>query len=302
MKNGKLRKIQIVLVAILYALACIAGYHCNQARREPITRKAVALFDGLLMLGALIAAFYIIRRIAVLVRGWERSGVIVGTRAGARAAGKSRAKSGGKAGKAASDAGGKAGKTAADAGGKAGKRQSKTGAKSGAIAAGKSRGFKPGSLYMLFEKHGKLKLFLVMFAIGMVFTCAKYPGIESGGIKYAYQQAMGMDSLVRDLAPVKYPESYITGHHPVVMTVLFGLFLKAGKAAGHINWGSFALSIAICAFNSWGLSWVLHYFRRVLRPFYWDLVFLFMCLNPMFASFNTYIILDGMFATALAVF
>ena len=101
MKNGKLRKIQIVLVAILYALACIAGYHCNQARREPITRKAVALFDGLLMLGALIAAFYIIRRIAVLVRGWERSGVIVGTRAGARAAGKSRAKSGGKAGKAA---------------------------------------------------------------------------------------------------------------------------------------------------------------------------------------------------------
>ena len=61
MKNGKLRKIQIVLVAILYALACIAGYHCNQARREPITRKAVALFDGLLMLGALIAAFYIRR-------------------------------------------------------------------------------------------------------------------------------------------------------------------------------------------------------------------------------------------------
>ena len=184
MKNGKLRKIQIVLVAILYALACIAGYHCNQARREPITRKAVALFDGLLMLGALIAAFYIIRRIAVLVRGWERSGMIVGTRAGVRADGKSRAKSGGKAGK-----------TATDAGGKAGKRQSKTGAKAGATAAGKSRGFKPGSFYMLFEKHGKLKLFLVMFAIGMVFTCAKYPGIESGGIKYAYQQAMGMDTI-----------------------------------------------------------------------------------------------------------
>ena len=313
MKNGKLRKIQIVLVAILYALACIAGYHCNQARREPITRKAVALFDGLLMLGALIAAFYIIRRIAVLVRGWERSGMIVGTRAGVRADGKSRAKSGGKSGKTATDAGGKSGKAVSDAGGKsgmavsdaggkAGKRQSKPGAKAGATAAGKSRGFKPGSLYMLFEKHGKLKLFLVMFAIGMVFTCAKYPGIESGGIKYAYQQAMGMDSLVRDLAPVKYPGSYITGHHPVVMTVLFGLFLKAGKAAGHINWGSFALSIAICAFNSWGLSWVLHYFRRILRPLFWDLVFLFMCLNPMFASFNTYIILDGLFATALAVF
>ena len=135
----------------------------------------------------------------------------------------------------------------------------------------------------------------------MVFTCAKYPGIEAGGMKYAYQQAMGMDTLVRDLAPVKYPGSYITAHHPALMTILFGMFIKAGKAVGHINWGSFALSIVICALNSWGLSYVLYYFRKLLSPFYWDLVFLFMCLNPMFASFNTFVFLDGLFATALAV-
>ena len=212
MKNGKLRKIQIVLASVLYALSCLAAYHCSQARREPITRKAVAFFDGLFMLGTVIAAYYLIRWIAQAVRRLERSGAIVGAASGGTGGART-----------------------------AGRTES-------------SEGFQAGSLYTLFEKHGKLKLFLVMFAIGMVFTCAKYPGIESGGIKYAYQQAMGMDSLVRDLAPVKYPGSYITGHHPVVMTVLFGLFIKAGKAVGHINWGSFALSIVICAFNSWGLS------------------------------------------------
>ena len=279
MKNEKLRKIQIVLTAALYALSCLAAYHCNQAKREPITRKAVALFDGLLMLGTLIGAYYLIKWIAAAVRRAERSGVIVGAasggRIGAQAAG-SGAKSSGKAG-------GRAGSQAA--------------AKSKAV-----RGFKPGCLYMLFEEHGMLKIFLVLFAIGLFFACLKYPGIESGGMKYAYQQFMGMDTLVRDLAPVKYPGSYITGHHPAAMTVLFGLFIKAGKAVGHLNWGSFALSIAVCALNSWGMAYVLHYFHRLLRPVYWDVVFLFLCLNPMFASFNTFIILDGLFAIALAVF
>ncbi len=273
MKNGKIRKIQIILTAVLYATACLAGYHCNQAKRRGVTKITVAFFDGLFMLATLIAVYYIIGWIAVLVRGFERSGVIYRTEFGGIT-------------------------TACECG----KGNADTGGKAIAAAGGKDRRFIPGSLFMLFEENGKRRLFLVMFAIGMVFTLAKYPGIESGGVKYMYQQAMGMESLVRDLAPVKYPGSYITGHHPVVMTVLFGMFIKAGKAVGHINWGSFALSVAICAFNSWGLSRVLHYFRRVLRPFCWDLVFLFLCLNPMFASFNTFITLDGIFATALAVF
>ena len=255
MKNGKQRKIQIVLVAVMYTISCLAAYHCNQAKRDLVTKVSVALFDGLLMFAAVIAACYLIRGIAAAVRRLERSGAIVGANSGGTAASPN----------------------------------------------GKLRDFKPGSLWTLFEEHGKLKLFLVVFAIGMVFTCAKYPGIEAGGMKYAYQQAMGMDTLVRDLAPVKYPGSYITAHHPALMTILFGMFIKAGKAVGHINWGSFALSIVICALNSWGLSYVLYYFRKLLSPFYWDLVFLFMCLNPMFASFNTFVFLDGLFATALAV-
>ena len=68
MKNGKLRKIQIVLVAVFYMVSCLAAYHCNQARREPITRKAVALIDGVFMFGAVIAAYYLIGWIASSVR------------------------------------------------------------------------------------------------------------------------------------------------------------------------------------------------------------------------------------------
>ena len=86
MKNGKLRKIQIVLVAVLYALSCLAAYHCSQARREPITRKAVAFFDGLFMLGTVIAAYYLIRWIAQAVRRLERSGAIVGADSDRKAA------------------------------------------------------------------------------------------------------------------------------------------------------------------------------------------------------------------------
>ena len=153
MKNEKLRKIQIVLTAALYALSCLAAYHCNQAKREPITRKAVALFDGLLMLGTLIGAYYLIKWIAAAVRRAERSGVIVGAasggRIGAQAAG-SGAKSSGKAG-------------------------GNPGAKSPGKAGGKAcEGFKPGCLYMLFEEHGMLKIFLVLFAIGLFFACLKF--------------------------------------------------------------------------------------------------------------------------------
>ena len=291
MGKGKVRKVQIALVAVLYAFSCLAAYHCNQAKRLPATRFFVAAFDGLCMLMIVIAASYLVRRIGELVNAGERSGKIAGAKtaektSGAKAAEKT---SGAKAAEKTSGAEDVEAAGRAVAAGAAGE-------------ARRPRRFVPGMLHGLFEKHGKLKLFLVLFAIGMVFTIGKYPGIQTAGIKYVYYQVMGMDTIVRDLAPVQYPGVYITGHHPVVVSVLFGLFIKAGIAVGHVNWGSFALSITICALIAWGMSWVLYYFRGVLRPFFWDLVFLFLCLNPMFPSFNTYINFDGLFAMSLAVF
>ena len=159
-----------------------------------------------------------------------------------------------------------------------------------------------GRLFRFYEKRGFLKLFLTFFLIGLVLTVLRYPGIQSGGVKYQYQQFLGMETLVRKLSAVKYEESYITGHHPVLLTVFFGLFIKAGVMLGHPDWGSFALSIVVCALNCLGWAYVLNYFRKILRPFYWSAAFVCLCLNPIFESFNAFILKDNLFATALAVY
>ena len=71
---------------------------------------------------------------------------------------------------------------------------------------------------------------------------------------------------------------------------------------GHPDWGSFALSIAVCALNALGWAYVLNYFRRYMRPLYWSIAFACLFFNPMFHSFNAYILKDNLFAAALAVY
>ena len=159
-----------------------------------------------------------------------------------------------------------------------------------------------GRLCRFYESHGFLKLFLSFFLVGLVIAVSRYPGIQSGGVRYQYQQFMGMDTLVRRLSGTQYEGNFITGHHPVLLTVFFGLFIKAGVMLGHPDWGSFALSIAVCALNALGWAYVLNYFRRYMRPLYWSIAFACLFFNPMFHSFNAYILKDNLFATALAVY
>ena len=159
-----------------------------------------------------------------------------------------------------------------------------------------------GRLCRFYESHGFLKLFLSFFLVGLVIAVSRYPGIQSGGVRYQYQQFMGMDTLVRRLSGTQYEGNFITGHHPVLLTVFFGLFIKAGVMLGHPDWGSFALSIAVCALNALGWAYVLNYFRRYMRPLYWSIAFACLFFNPMFHSFNAYILKDNLFAAALAVY
>ena len=77
-----------------------------------------------------------------------------------------------------------------------------------------------------------------MFSLIFVFWIPRvliiYPGIKTGGVYAQFQQIMGMDTLARRLSPVIYDGHYISGHHPVLLTFLFGMFIRIGAEAGNV--------------------------------------------------------------------
>lgn len=86
----------------------------------------------------------------------------------------------------------------------------------------------------LFNRNTFVKVFAVIFLLWIPLVLIRYPGIQSGGVSAQFQQIMGMDTLARRLSPVIYDGHYISGHHPVLLTFLFGMFIRIGAEAGNV--------------------------------------------------------------------
>ena len=147
-----------------------------------------------------------------------------------------------------------------------------------------------------------MKVFAVIFLLWIPLVLIRYPGIQSGGVSAQFQQIMGMDTLARRLSPVIYDGHYISGHHPVLLTFLFGMFIRIGAEAGNVDIGMFLLNCAVCIFNALGWAYIISSFYQYLNRREWFLLFICFSANPLIISLNTYVLKDNLFATLLSVY
>ncbi len=153
-----------------------------------------------------------------------------------------------------------------------------------------------------FENRTFFKVFLILLFAWMPIVFLRYPGMESGGVINQFRQFMGEDTFARTLSPIIYENYYINGHHPVLLTYLFGSFIKFGVMIGNIDLGMYLLSFTVCILNALGWAYVFSSIYLYLKRKIWVTALACFVLNPLIVSLNTYVLKDNLFATLLAVY
>lgn len=146
------------------------------------------------------------------------------------------------------------------------------------------------------------KIVFSFLILWLPLAVVRYPGLENGGVAYMFQQFLGMDTVARHNSPIIYEGVYINQHHPVVLTVFFGIFIKFGVMIGHPYVGMFLLSITLTVINACGWAYIFKTLRGCMNKSIWLVMFFIFLVNPYIISMNTYVSKDSIYSTVLSIF
>lgn len=129
-----------------------------------------------------------------------------------------------------------------------------------------------------------------------------FPARLGGGSTNQIAQFYGHETLARNLSPIRYENHFITNHHPVLLTYLYGLFFKIGNILGNTNMFVFLLSCIILLINSFCLAYLLKTIRKYIFLKLYLAVLLIVCFHPIFGTYSYTICKDNLYASALTIF
>lgn len=120
----------------------------------------------------------------------------------------------------------------------------------------------------IFEKHAILKLFLIFFIVGIPILVIYYPGpIHWDGLQQ-------LDYF--------YGIHEWTNHHPVVPTIIMGLFVKLGRFLINDNFGAFLFNFVQYNFSCFVFAYTINFLHQIKTPKWLVIsIFLFFLINPL---------------------
>lgn len=104
------------------------------------------------------------------------------------------------------------------------------------------------------------------------------------------------------MSAVVYEGHYISNHHPVLLTWLYGTFFKAGNMLGDTNSAVFLLSCTILAASSFCMTFMLIKIKKYLSSQIYMVLFFVVCVHPVFGTYSYTYCKDNLFADALILF
>lgn len=129
-----------------------------------------------------------------------------------------------------------------------------------------------------------------------------YPARFGGGSGSQILQFYGQDTLARRMSAVVYEGHYISNHHPVLLTWMYGAFFKAGNLLGDTNSAVFLLSCTILAASSFCMAYMLIKLKKYTSCKVYAFLFIFVCVHPVFGTYSYTCCKDNLFADALILF
>lgn len=147
-----------------------------------------------------------------------------------------------------------------------------------------------------------LYIFLILLIAWLPYCILKYPGSEIGGVAAQIKQFLGIETSARNFSAVVYDNHYLSGHHPVLLTLLVGAFVKFGILIGNIDVGFFLYAIWVYILNALGWSYCISRVSDLVHPKLEGGLLLYFALNPLIAYMNILVMKDNLFATILGVY
>lgn len=104
------------------------------------------------------------------------------------------------------------------------------------------------------------------------------------------------------MSGVVYEGHFLSNHHPVLLTCLYGGFFKIGNLLGDANSAVFLLSCITLIISSFCMAYTLVKVRKYISPV-WNLsLFVFACVYPVFGTYSYTCCKDNLFTDALILF
>ena len=139
--------------------------------------------------------------------------------------------------------------------------------------------------------------FVIVFFLNLILLIGYYPGTQSWD---TYNQLIDFyDGVSTKAYPVDggmMITAVLNDHHPIVTTLIFGLFSRIGKLVGSERFGVFLYSVIQIALYSYGYSRVLHYYKsRISASASWGTA-IFYLINPCLPFYAMTMLKDSLFS------
>jgi len=149
-----------------------------------------------------------------------------------------------------------------------------------------------------------LRLWGIIFASWIVYLILFYPASGNPDTACQIANTLGYhDSAYYHLSEYLRDTSSLSDAHPVFVTVLYGVFTRAGVALGSLNAGLFAYSIAQGLWVSGVFAFALVYLRRLSLPLpFLKAAFLVLCLFPVIPLDALHMVKQVLYATIILLY
>lgn len=145
-------------------------------------------------------------------------------------------------------------------------------------------------------------LFPLLTLCWLPYCILHYPGRFGGGSTNQVSMFYGMDTLARNMSSIVYEGHYITNHHPVLLTLYYGLFFKVGNIINNTNVAVFCMSLLNLLISSSCMAYSLVSLKKYIKTNAYYILVVFVIINPIFGMYSYTCCKDNLFSAVMLVF
>lgn len=140
----------------------------------------------------------------------------------------------------------------------------------------------------IFEKHAFIMPFIIILLFWIPYIICFYPGTTPGGdVRDEIYSFYHIDNYTLDSINLISDDVYLNTHHPIIHTLLIGLFMKIGEAFNNYSLGLFLYTLLQVIITAGLLSLIILWMKKRNMPIWLRVtslgIFCLLSFIPMFA-------------------
>lgn len=145
-------------------------------------------------------------------------------------------------------------------------------------------------------------IFIILVIAWLPYCLMHYPARLGGGAGNQLRMFFGDETRAWLLSSVKYDGHYLVSHHPVLITMYYGVFWLIGIRSGNLDAAVFSLSCMNLLISVGAFSFMICRIKKYLSPRSYTIALAYIVLFPYYGEYAYTCCKDNLFGAALVVF